>query len=689
MIRQVVVRGLSARIVQFTLVLLMISLPFSSQLSGVVEAEPVVVCCDDSHDVDLYLVGGSSGALTPFSQLLEDEASNALITNSITSQEEVGVWSMGKVWPGSIPESNWNFVMNYRVSDAGGAQINATATIKIGSQTFSDSTDIDSSVLPQGEGTIEFSIPVDEMSVSSSSEIELVLSARSVIFSVPGGNAELEFLWGSTDFNSKITADIPLMELSIDEPEVEGSDAYISVIIDSPYGLDTLAYSESIELTVNNQEVSGEPIKTQSGDSIVVTWTWTEASGGEQSIQVSVKLNLQEGGPLIEGSAQFTIETSDTGGGTGTFYPENEPLRTGGSGSPLTITQIVDLSSDDGNLKLSRTTTLEIDGEMAYWMRWGMDHIGDIDLPTNSVFYGWSPGGVSDEDRESRSIENVEVEQFERELSKRYRTYMSDINGMQIDSSDLIGDSTDFDTISISLDLLGEDRVIYHPLSLTFSTLQTVQDGERFDLVSSFTSTQTAPLWQSYTYKLEAKSSITTSFGTADLLETDELSFSHSRYPWGEVIKVEGTSLSLDEEFSFYIQPSKGLISTPMPLTIITLIIISFGLILSLSMTKNKHRRFLMLELVLLPIVALIYFFSYPELFVIGSSAVTSGLWLLTALVSPRRLQLNPVEKKPEITVDVPVVGCPACDTKIPVTSDERPLKIACSGCGKTIKIVG
>ena len=96
-----------------------------------------------------------------------------------------------------------------------------------------------------------------------------------------------------------------------------------------------------------------------------------------------------------------------------------------------------------------------------------------------------------------------------------------------------------------------------------------------------------------------------------------------------------------------------------------------------------------MLELVLLPIVALIYFFSYPELFVIGSSAVTSGLWLLTALVSPRRLQLNEVDAKPEVTVDVPVVGCPACDAKIPVTSDERPLKIACSGCGKTIKIVG
>ena len=76
-------------------------------------------------------------------------------------------------------------------------------------------------MLAQGEGQIEFAIPVDEMSVSASSEIELELSARSVVFSVPGGDAKLEFLWGSEEFDSSMTAEIPLMELSIDEPQVE------------------------------------------------------------------------------------------------------------------------------------------------------------------------------------------------------------------------------------------------------------------------------------------------------------------------------------------------------------------------------------------------------------------------------------------------------------------------------------
>ena len=340
------------RITQFVLVLMLVSIPFSSSFINSVEAESTVVCCDNAHAVELYLIGGSTGQLSPFSQLLADDESNAVIANSITSQETVGVWSLGRVWPGSIPESDWNFVINYRVNDAGGAQINATATIKIGSQVFSDSTNIDSSVLAEGEGQVEFSIPVDEMSVSASSEIELELSARSVIFQVPGGSAELEFLWGSDEFPSSVTAEIPLMELSIDEPQVEGSDVYLSAILDSPFGLDALAYSDSIEMFVDGLKVDGDPIETQRGDSIVVTWTWQSAETGVNVVDVSIRLNLQSSGPLIQGNAQFAFEVVDTGGGTGTFYPEDEPLRTSGVGSPLTITQMIDLSSDNGELKI-------------------------------------------------------------------------------------------------------------------------------------------------------------------------------------------------------------------------------------------------------------------------------------------------------------------------------------------------
>ena len=678
----------AGRVVHLMLIFMMLSIPFSSSVISYSEAQSAVVCCDDAHDVELYLVGGSTGELTPFSQLLTDEANNAVIANSITSQETVGVWSFGRVWPGSIPDSTWNLVINYRVSDAGGAQINATATVKIGSQVFSDSTDLDSSVLAQGEGQIQFAIPVEAMSVSASSEIELELSARSVVFSVPGGDAKLEFLWGSEEFASSISAEIPLMELSIDEPLVEGGDVYLSAVIDSPFGLDALAYSDSIEMFVDGLKVDGDPIETKRGDSIVVTWTWTDADSGTNNVQVSVRLNLQPDGPLIQGSTQFTIQVTDTGGGTGTFYPEEEPLRTSGSGSPLAIEQLIDLSSDDGQLKMAKTTILEIDGEMAFWMRWGMDHIGDTDLSQNSVLFSWDKGGVTDENRESKNIENVEKEQFERQMKTRYRNYMSAINGMQLQSNELIGDSGDFDTISVSVDLMGETRVVNHPLSITFSTLQTLQSGQQIELLRSFTTTQTTPIWQDYSITVEAKSSVLTSFGNSEMLESDYLSFSHSRVPWGEVITIEASSTSLDEDFTIIVQPNDNLLFAPMPLTIITLVIVLFGMFSSLSMTKNKHRRFLNLEFILMPIIGLIYLFSYPPLFVFAASGGASMLWIVTGLISPRK-QKSSKQTQPEIQVDVPTVACPSCDTNIPVLSDERPLRIACGGCGKTIKIVG
>ena len=659
--------------------------PFSETFSTTVSAEPVQVCCDSASLLDLYLIGGTSGQLTPFQQKLDSDFSSAVIENAITSEEEIGIWNMDDIWPGEVPDSTWSFGINYVVSDAGGAQVNATATLNIGSSSFSSSTEIGSSILPQGEGVLNFDIPIESTSLSASSDVELVLTARTVVFSVPGSDAKLELLWGSEDYASKITGELPLLDLTINDPIIEGGDIYIPLKIDSPFGLDTLAYSDLIELRVNNQVVSGNPVETKSGDSIIVTWTWQGASGGVENIQVSVRLSLQPAGPLFSGQSEFEIETFDSGSGTGTFYPEDEPLRTSGVGSPLSVTQVVELSTAQGKLKLSRTTTLEIDGEMSFWIRWGMDHIGDINLPTSSVLYGWNPGSVSDEQRVSRDIESVEVEQYQREMVKRFRTYMSGDNGMQLDSGNLLGDSSDFDTISISVDLMGESRVVNHPVSLTFSTLQTLDSDSRFDLMRSFTYTQSAPVWQEFTLYVEATSSGMTSFAGAELLESKDISFKHSRFPWGEKITVEGDSISLSEDFTISLQPTKSIFYGPVSIIVMAGVILLLGLLLSLRVTRKRHRRFLMFELILIPLVLAIYFFSYPPIFVGGASGMVVSIWFITAVASPRRYGIQ----EAVIESSVPTIGCPACQTVNLVTSDERPLRLACSGCSRTIKIVG
>ena len=55
------------------------------------------------------------------------------------------------------------------------------------------------------------------------------------------------------------------------EPEVEGSDVYLAVRLDSPWGLTTLAMAESIMLKVNGVPVSGDPIETAVGETVRVT----------------------------------------------------------------------------------------------------------------------------------------------------------------------------------------------------------------------------------------------------------------------------------------------------------------------------------------------------------------------------------------------------------------------------------
>ena len=665
-------------------------MPLSTTFVNSVAAEPVQVCCDTASSVDLYLVEGASGDLTPFSQKLDSESSSVAISNSITSEEQIGTWSMGKVWPGEVPESTWSFAIHYKVSDAGGAQVNATATVKIGSLSFSASTDIGSTVLPQGDGVLNFDIPIDSTSLSASSDIELILAARTIVFSVPESGAKLEFLWGSSDHESKISAEIPLLDLTIEDPIIDGSDVYLPVKIDSPFGLDTLSYSSSIELRVNNILISGNPVQTQNGDSFIITWTWQGASGGEETIQVSIRVSLQSSGPLLSGQSEFLVETFDGGGGTGTFYPSNEPLRTsiGGVGSPLSVEQNVELSISKGKLKLSRLTTLEVDGEMAFWMRWGMDHIGDVNIDQDSVLRGWNPGSITDQERVSKNIESVELEQFQREMVNRYRSYMTEINGMQIDSGELIGDQADFDTISISVDLMGETSVIEHPLKLQFSTLQTLEKDTNFILMRTFTSSSSDDIWKDYSLKIEATSSGMSSFAGAELLESDDLIFKHSRMPWGEKITVEGDSVSPSEDFTITIQPTNSIFYGPTTLLALTGVIFLLGLLFCLRITRNRHRRFLMFELVLIPLVMLIYYFSYPPVFIGGAAIAVVSLWFITCLVSPRRHLESPAAATP-VENTLPTIGCPACQTVNLVTSDIRPLRIACTGCSRTIKIVG
>ena len=409
----------------------------------------------------MYLLSsGSDSILSPFEDLLAETPSSASFETALTSSEQIEKWVLSPAWAGVIPESTWSLELYYDVSDAGGAQLNLSAIVTIGGSTFTGYLDGGSSFVPTGAGTITIDIPVESVTVSATSEVSLTLNARTIVFSVPNSGASVEFLWGSEAEDSKVSANLPLLDLSLEEPVVEGDLVYFGLRIDSPFGMEALVFSDSITMSVNGILLEGDPTEVSDGDAILVIWTWDGAAGGVETVDVSMEYVLQPGVKLT-GLTMFEIETFDSNGGSGGYYPLNEPLRSSGRGSPLSITMNLELESEDNGIQLSRSTTLEIGGEMAFWMRWGMDHMGDESIPLSPVLKNFQAGAVSDDERGSRVIESLEVNQFEGYMGSYYITYFQ--LGLGIESEELLGDLSDSDTIAITLDLMGEERVTNAP----------------------------------------------------------------------------------------------------------------------------------------------------------------------------------------------------------------------------------
>lgn len=660
--------------------------PLTESFIDTAKAEDVVVCCD-SADVELHLLGSaSSGTMSPFSQDLTDTTSTATIANAVTSEETVGKWVLPNVWPGTIPANTWQVAIKYEVTDAASAQVNATATLKIGSQTFSASTEPGSSFLAQGQGTLIFDIDVDTTSISDNGAIELTLSARSVVFSLPTGDAKLEFLWGSEDSDSTVEAEIPLFDLTLLEPEVEGSEVYFSVVIDSNWGMDMLSKSESLEILVGGSALTGDPIETTSGSGVRVTWTWDGAKGGIETVTVETRFILEVGDSALTGSTSFEIETFDSSGGTGTYYPPEEPLKTNGDGSPLTVTGTFSLDSSNSVLEFERVTRIEIGGEMAFWMRWGMDHLGDEVTSLSLPLKSFDAGSVTDEERVSRTIEQIEVSEFERQMSNSgLATYYLGV-GLGFDVSNLLGsDAKDFSSFSIKLDLNGQSDVVNHPVTLVVSTSIDFESGENTELLADFMNAQPAKLWSDCTLSLRGTTSAMASFIVPNLNPSDVVSISRLRFPWGETLELKGEGITQDDKFTFSVTPVNSPLDSPLPLFLIVTLGLLLGFVFALKFAKMRQKKLLYVELILVPLVLIIHVLGFVSVFVGGAVGTVILIWWVTAITSPRS-RTDLVEEALQLTT--PVIPCPACGTPNPVVSQERPLRFACVGCERVIKIV-
>ena len=657
-----------------------------SPIATFASAEDTKVCCDAS-EVDLYLLGDGNKQLSPFDGLLSETATSVSFETSVASAEQIGKWELESAWPGTVPESTWTIELDYEVSDAGGANLNMSATITIGGSSFTAFLGVDQSFVAQGTGTISIDVPVEEVSVSGTSEISVTVSARTIVFSVPASGAKVEFLWGSEDHASMVRAELPLVDLTLDEPVVEGDLVYFAVRIESPFGMEALVFSKSISLKVDGVTITEDPTEVLDGEAILVIWTWDGASGGEETVNVSVSYELQTG-IILQGASDFDIETFDGTGEGGGYYPQNEPLRTNGKGSPLDISITMDLERDGAELLLEQTTILTIEGEMAFWIRWGLDHLGDETIPLSTVLKNIDEGNVKDEERGSRVIESVEISQFETEMDSYYITFFQ--FGLGLESDEIIGDLQEADSFAITLDLMGEDRVRNAPLKLRIDSLTKMSSGLDFRMLNSaFMTPQPSPLWSTYDLFITVKSSSMSSFSYIDVKQSDDLSVNYWRFPWGEAATISASEFTQSDKFTIDSKPTTSIIHAPIGLTFIMTVMLAGGLWSAFRMVSNRSKYPLMIEMILVPVVFLLHFSAFEPLYILASSGGIVFIWWATAIISPRTTTESKPSSKPQIIVEnFPTIACPQCQTSNPVTSDLRPIRIQCVGCNRIIKIV-
>ncbi len=694
----------------FTIVimgLLITSLPsnfIGIQPVGTASAE--VVCCDSSEFDFMFAGVGTSATMSPFDSILGTEQRQE-ITSSIAEQSEVMSWSTNLNFGGTYPDSTWSFSIPYVVNNAAGVQLNASVELKIGDSTFIEFTESPQLYVPEGEGEIQIQIPVTSDSISSNDQISVTFYVQSLVFVVPGNEASTEFIWGTTEHRGHISANLPIMSINMLDPIVEGHNVHFPVVLISGFGLQLQTESD-FTFEAGGIQINNMPVVEQDGQDVKLTWTWNANSDLTDGNYIgNISIVIQENGVPIQAQKTFEIKFTEGDDSGTTFYPLTEPVRYGDNQLDASIE--LELDSDE----IKRTITLEISDQVSFWLRWGIDNMGNNQLNSSSWLRELNPG--PNEYYKNKKVDSAEVQNFVEQLkSDDLTTFLH--YGLGLEPNRLLGnDRANFERIDIDLELNGDDTVSNTPIQLLITTLETGTTGKSHILVESFIRPQvdsSKVIWN--TARIDVKLTTSMISGLASVTE-EGIGATHTRLILQESLTAT-TDFDDEDIFRISFVQSDTPIESPLIIFLICAFILLCSLILSAILVKSKNKIPLIIEVVICGLIEFVaYFLAMPFIFVVGIAISSGVIWIVTSLLLPKRLDddeldedVPKVRKRKKVEMngadsqtknksrrdlsgkmkDIPTVGCPKCGSKNPVASEERPLKLPCGGCGAVLKIV-
>lgn len=630
-------------------------------------------CCS-GEEFELFLKGDpDSGILTPFES--ETDEGDSRLVNQVLQPIEVGTWGVDWGIDGEYPAEDWEFNIHYEVQGAVGVNINITVEVRIGGSFYEGGT---SGIEPYltGEGDVQSVISVGSGDVREDDEVEVTLVVQLLGFNQPGDDSGVIFHWGSDDKSSSISVKLPLVEIEMKEASVSGNLVYFPILLSSGFD-DRIWSSSSGTFEIQNIAVTDKPVATLVEGGVEVTFVWSLPEGVESGSFLAEFVLEPQNGLLISANMSHFIEAGEDDGGGGSWYPASEPLRTGGSGI------LVSIDADwDGN-EVEKDISLEFDGSISQWMRWGLDNIGNSSLGSSSWWRNLNSysNSVPDSDFNNKMVDRSELEAltgYLRGSNADLRSFLS--NGLFIESESVIGiDPIELGPTEISIDLGGTSGFSSETITIKISTTYSVMEGDRQLLIETFAKSTAEDYWTEISVDARLRGSMLTDIG---IVTASGVDYSHRRWIVLETLSVEGSDLDSEEAFRVEFVPTgNGLFSVLLGSGMMVLVL-SLSIGLGMTMTRNRSRFPTMITVTALGALSFgIYFLGLPMQMVLGIVASSLLLVLPISLLSPK---LRAGEGGHS---NAPRVSCPSCGTSVAVESDVRPLRISCSGCNSVIRI--
>ncbi len=583
---------------------------------------------------------------------------------------------------GIIPSSTWEVCNDYRAEGGSTGAANFSAEVEVGGETFTGSQGGHGGIpfQPGREGTFCISVEIDEISVSQGEKITVTLfNNGGIIWTNPDDDSKALILWGDSDSNSGLNLNSPLLDIEMMEPNVDGNQVYFPVRFHSEFG-DELAIAETLTAKILGNEIGGDPYVSTTSTGVEVVYIWTTPSDAESgSYTFNITLRPQEGVIIqAELSHELTLDGS-SGNGDG-WYPSNEPVRTGGTNLHLDI----DVNQVDD--RLERTSKLEIEGAVSTWIRWGLDNIGNESLDSTSWWRELGDSGsiVGADGLNNRVVDDSELDILENYLTGSSRDLADFIDrALALESKSILGGEP-FDlegALDIDIDMNGQNSFGPEPITITIRS-STVLDSGSFIFIESFVRSQSQTYWTKVS--LDATLSTNPLQGISNVF-SEEIDSNHLRIGIAENVRVSFSSDERIDDFRVTITPATSFIDGPMIGLFLLLAILIVSATVSVRGTRTKARSPSLFWLILSTSILLVFYtIGIRMTLILGAAAGSFILSLIIIFISPshRIDRLDDIPNK-----KIPVIDCPICNQANPITSDERPLRLPCGGCGRTLLI--